>query len=640
MSLTSRAKYHLYPSWDLTPPSPSPRSRLNHLTPIGIGTPETESCRSYIARLAATHCISIHSLFRDELVPASGNPHIMRADSTFMSSGHYRPLMKSISGLNPGAERWIEVLEKLTLQRRLRFLTMLTWRNELTTNSLLRSIRAWCSRCLQEQRDCGETVYEQILWTLKTVNGCVRHRSKLETICPHCGKQPPPFASEVFSGICPSCREWLGYSDQPKRSNIEDEALKYQLWIAGQMGDLIAAAPSQSSEPSRDRLTKIVPKLIKRAADGNATAFAEIVGIRRITIYLWLQREYVPTTDFMLKICYRLGVSFSDILTKQEIIADGDFKGNLQILNQSVAAAMLPHREDTLKNQLLTALEEIPPPTLREVANRLGYKGTSSLRARCPELVKLLTSRHRAAFPLHRKIRDSTVVKLALQQALKMNPPPPLDEIARDLGYAESRSLQQYRTLYDAIVIRRADYWSKCRNDLRLKLEATLVEDPPRTLKQVAKSFGFKAPTSIRNGYPELATAIVTRHAMYCTAQFENICDALQSSLCEEPAICLRTIASRLGRSCDYLRLQFPKESGAIVKRHSDFNHNAVRQRKALAKTKVRQLALDLGARGLYPSYTRIRRASNGPIGLDCLEVSTALRDIRRRLALLKNRRR
>lgn len=564
----------------------------------------------------------------------------MRADSTFMSSGHYRPSMKSISGLSPGAERWVEVLEKLTLQRRLCFLTMLTWRNVLTANSLLRSIRAWCSRCLQEQRDCGETVYEQLLWTLKTVNGCVRHQSRLETICPQCGKQPPPFASEVFSGICPSCREWLGYSDQPKRSNIDGEDLKYQLWIASQMGELIAAAPSQSSEPSRARLTKIVPKLIKRAADGNATAFAEIVGIRRITIYLWLQREYVPTTDFMLKICYRLGVSFSDILTKQEIFADADFNGNLQTLNQSVATAMLPHREETLKNQLLAALEETPPPNLREVADRLGYKGTSCLRERCPELVKLLTSRHRAAFPLRRKIRDRAAVKLALQQALKMDPPPPLDEIARDLGYAESRSLQQYRTLYDAIVIRRADYWAKCRNDLRLKLEATLVEDPPRTLKQIAKSFGFKAPVSIRDGYPELATAIVTRHAMYRTAQLENIRDALQSSLYEEPPICLRTIASRLGRSCDYLRHQFPEESGAIVKRYSDFNHNAVKQRKALAKTKVRQLALDLGARGIYPSYTRIRRASNGPIGLDCLEVSTALRDITRRLALLKNRRR
>lgn len=635
MTSTSSAQYHLYPSWELTAPKLPPRSRLYQLAPIGIGTPHTESCRSYVARLAAAHCISIHSLFRGELVPASDNLHVIRSDSTFIRSGPTRFSLQSISGRGPCAQRWVEVLENLTLQPKLRCLTMLIWRKVLTATP---SVRAWCSQCLQEQRDCGETVYEQLLWTLKTVNACVKHRSRLMTTCPHCGKQPRPFATEFFSGICSCCREWLVYSDTPKRPTVESEDLKYQLWIAKQMGELIAAAPSQSSEPSKDRLTKIVPKLIASTADGNVTAFAEIVGIRRITIYLWLQREYAPTTDLMLKICYRLCVSFSDILTKQGIFADTDSIGNLQTLNQSAAAAMLPHREDTLKNQLLTALQETPPPNLREVADRLGYKRTSSLRARCPELVKLLTSRHRAAFPLRRKIRDSAAVKLALQQALRTDPPPPLDEIARNLGYAESRSLQQYRTLYDAIMNRRADYREKRRNDVRLKLEAVLVEDPPRTLKQVAKSLGYKASTSITGAYPELATAIVTRHVNYRKARPENIRYALQSVLCEEPPISLRATASRLGKCCEYLHHRFPKESGAIVKRYSNFNHNTVRQRKALARTRVRQLALDLSARGLYPSHTRLRSASSGPIGLDCLEVSTALRDIRRRFASLKGR--
>jgi hypothetical protein len=40
---TSQTKYHQYSSWDLSPPNPTPRSRLYHLTPVGVGTPRAES---------------------------------------------------------------------------------------------------------------------------------------------------------------------------------------------------------------------------------------------------------------------------------------------------------------------------------------------------------------------------------------------------------------------------------------------------------------------------------------------------------------------------------------------------------------------------------------------------------------------
>jgi hypothetical protein len=638
MDRITTTNYSLYDSWDLKGPKVPPHSRLYHLSPVGIGTAHTESCRSYIARLAKAHCISIRSLFEHELVPASGKSHLMRPTSTFISGGHYSHKMKSINGRGPGVAQWVAVLEKLTLRRNLRFLTMLTWRNVITAISLQRPVRAWCPQCFEKQRKSGESVCEQLLWTLKAVNVCVPHQRRLETACPQCGRPPSSFDDEFFSGYCTRCRAWLGSPDTAD-VNHEGNAFNYQLWVAREMGELVKAAPAQESDPSKERLIRIVPALIKQTAGGSAATFADLVGIRRITIYLWLERKYTPTTDQMLKICYRIGLSFSDILTKTDILADADFRRNLERVRQR-ATTMPPHRQVTLETQLLSALQEDPPPSLRDVANRLGYKHTSQLRARCPVLAKRLTSKYRTAFPLRRKIRDQAVVKSALKKALKANPPPSLDQIARDLGYAEARSLQQHRDLYDEIIRRRQCWWAKRQNDLRVKLEAVLLQDPPPSMKQLPKTLGYKSAAGIKAAFPELATAIIKRHALYRRAQIQNIRSQLRAILAEQPPICLRATGSHLGRSCDYLRNNFPKECEAIVRNYSDSNHKAVKERKAHARTRVRQLAMDLCARGIYPSHSEIRSLSRGPIGLDCLEVSAALCGIRHKFSILKRRRR
>src|SRR6266403_3037648 len=127
MSFTSTAKYCVYDSWDLARPKTPPRSRLYHLTPIGIGTSRTESCTGYVARLAEEHCVSTHSLFGRVLVPASNKPHLVRAESNFVQSGTFVKTMTTLNGRSHSARDWVAVLEKLTLQRGLRFLTMLTW---------------------------------------------------------------------------------------------------------------------------------------------------------------------------------------------------------------------------------------------------------------------------------------------------------------------------------------------------------------------------------------------------------------------------------------------------------------------------------------------------------------------------------
>lgn len=636
MSFTSAAKFCVYDSWDLTRPSVSPRSRLYHLKPIGMGTAHTESCTSYVARLAKEHCVSAHLLISRELVPASNKPNSLRAKSTFVRSGNYRRIMKSLNGRGRTAQDWVEIIERLTLQRGLRLLTMLTWRNVLTDQSLLRPVRAWCPRCLEEQCESEEPIYEQLLWTLGTVNVCIHHQRRLETICPHCHNQALPFAYRSLPGHCSQCRGWLGHSVGEKEPNFtfsEADDFKYQLWVANQMGELIAAAPNQQSDPLRERVTEFIPNCINQITGGNVSAFARVAGLDRCVVNGWLRKQHLPTTDLFLKMCYSIGISFSNLLTKSK--------------HSQTAATTTPKalgcNNDLASFTLLAALDENPPPTLQEVADRLGYKNARSLRKRCPELSKLLTTKRRASLPAVRrrsrkKAHDDAGLKLALQQALEEGLPPPLDDIAENLGYSESRPLRRkFSSLCEAIVSRRAGYFVDHRTDLRIKLEAILLEDPPPALTQVTQRLGYKVSISLSRYYPKLCRAISRRYARYRKTQFENIRHQLQAVLFEKPPPSLRVAASRSGYRPCYLRQRFPKVCQAIVNRYAAFRKKSALERKARAKARIWQLAFDLHAEGTYPSAGQINKASKNPTGLNPSELCAVLRNVRRELGLLKS---
>lgn len=636
MSLIKKAKYCVYDSWDITPPKISPRSRLYHLNPIGIGTSRTESCTGYIARLAEEHCVSTYSLFGRELVAASNRPHLLRAESQYLRGGTFVKTMTTLNGRSRRARDWIEVLESLTLQRNLHFLTMLTWQEVLTHKSLLRSVRTWCSQCLEEQRETDRRIYEHLLWALGTVGICPAHRTKLATVCPHCHHQTPPFTYRLRPGHCSRCLNWLGHSNKGELSKsllTEDNDFEYELWIANQMGQLVAQAPYQSSAPSRERIRQFITTCIKRTTGGNVTAFADMLGIDRFVIYTW-RRKHLPATDLVLKICYRLGVSFYDLVTKGDVFPEIEMNEQFQLLTHKTATVSLRNR-DVTRLGLLVALEDEPPPTLRQVADRLGYKLKRSLHTRYPELTKRLTARQRASRPKVRgrlRKKDPGAIKLALQQALENELPPTLSDIAGNLGYENLLPLRRaFSILCEAILVRRARYWEKQRNGIRIKLNAALLEYPPPSPSEVSTRVGYKSGAGLRRSYPKLFAAILKRHTKYRKTQFDDIRRQLKAVLREKSPPSLRATAKRVGKKYLYLHEHFPKECKAIIKRYAQFKKKSMLERKARAKTRMRRLALGLYAKDRL-SYSQLKRASNGPTGLECSELCTLLREIKREL--------
>jgi AraC-like DNA-binding protein len=637
---TSRAKYHLYSSWDLSCPNPSPRSRLYHLTPLGIGTPLTESLTGYIARLAQEHCVSVANLLSHELLPTSNRPHLLRPDSNFVNSGTFVKTLVTINGRSRNAEGWIGGLERLTLQTGLRYLTMLTWQHVLTHKSLLRTTRAWCPQCLEEQLNEGKPVYEQLLWSLGTVEVCPHHEIELENVCPHCHQQTRPFAYKARPGRCFKCLNWLINSNTPRRPQaptIQPSDFKYKLWIANQMGQLIGAAPSQLIDPPRERIRDFMPACIEHTTGGNVTVFADIFGLDRFLIFAWL-REHLPPTDLLLKICYRFDVSFFDLVTKGHVVPTIDLSQQYHQVKHG--SSMTRDRNGSrARRMLLQALEEDPPATLRQLADRLEYKLTRSLQTRFPELTKKLTARNRAfhaANGVHRKIpkRDLKRIRLSLQEALKKELPPPLSDIALSNGFEDLFTVRKkFPDLCRAIVTRRAEHRRNHRNEMQIRIDAILLEYPPPTTHEASKRLGYKTGSGLGTGYPEAFKKVLKRRTEYEKTLYKDLRVQLRTASTEDPPRCLREIAKAFDKKYLYLHEHFPKECKAIIDRYSQFRKEIADEKKAQARKRLRRLALDLHARD-YLSVAKLKKASNGPTGLSPSELCALVREVRKELGI------
>jgi hypothetical protein len=171
------------------------------------------------------------------------------------------------------------------------------------------------------------------------------------------------------------------------------------------------------------------------------------------------------------------------------------------------------------------------------------------------------------------------------------------------------------------------------RNSIRNSLNLMLLEDPPPTPTEAGKRVGYKTETGIRTSYPELFKALLKRYKKYQKARYEDIRRQLKAAVSEEPPPRLREMVVRLGKKYLYLHEHFPKECQAVVTRYARFAKKDRARKKAKAKARMRQLALDLYEKD-YLSVERLRKASNGPTGLECSELSAVLRKVKRELGL------
>lgn len=391
-----------YNLWDMTLPSIPTRSRLDHLDPISVGTPHTESLTGYIARLADAHSVTPRTLIVRELMPLLQTTHLSRLTSGGSSSFWWGDAC-ALNGTQTQAKDWVQALETLTLRNDLRFLTFLPWTAVLSPKHLLRRTRAWCPSCYDEWRHTGQVVYDPLLWAVAAVTGCLRHRRHLRLQCRVCGRPLPILASRARLGYCPHCHHWLGTpltGASRLDDNLSDSELASQVKILEAIGALIAAAPGLPVvPPSRKNVVQAVSTLVHHLGAGKAAALARRISLPKSMVSRWHRGKAVPRLDSLLRLCWGLGITPLDFFTSEGRLDNRSrlISAPVNLLQAPSPPPRAPLVATRVQGVLMHVLEceDSPPPSMREVARRLG-SAPANLYHRFPELCRAISARFQA----------------------------------------------------------------------------------------------------------------------------------------------------------------------------------------------------------------------------------------------------
>ena len=227
-----------------------------------------------------------------------------------VSEDHKWPAARNFSGMSEAVGDWARTLSELTSVGNLESLTMRPWRNVIAEGSPRAASTRWCPQCLTEDRAAGITPYFPLAWDVGAVTACQKHKTKLLHVCPNCGGIDTRHKSSyVVPGWCTACGVFLGCVD-----NLEP-ARPAEIWVASQVGAILAIQGSLVSIPVREALLDSIAQLVERLDAGKSAIFARRIGLGKTTVHYWLKKGGCPTLPGLLRIASQTGLALPKLLT-------------------------------------------------------------------------------------------------------------------------------------------------------------------------------------------------------------------------------------------------------------------------------------------------------------------------------------
>ena len=522
--------------------------------------------------------------------------------------------------------------------RRTRFTHLFTLGASLSPVGLLRTRRAWCPLCYESRRAANLPVYEPLLWSFQIVSVCPVHGQPLDEICPLCAKVQYAFSGRSRPGMCWRCGEWLGRVNTAIKPAMSP-ALAASLRMAEEVGAMLAVNVQTLSSPAETILQDNLRTCVKRCGSGTykrleAASGCEMGG--------WLRLESLPQLSTLLKLCVSLRLPLARFIS--EVISLGDpawdFAESLIARQQgqkmkSCPSRKLPprHRKD-IARALDESLASDPPPSLEEVASRLGYRTIETLRKFDPVRSRQLSAKWRKSLPPGKR-RPPQLVQQALQDALDDKAPVTVRDVAATLGLRDHRRLhRRFAELCRAI----DDKNRPSRNIDLARMESVLTQPlaqgQPPSVKEVAQQFGFQQATSAYRKFPDLAKELRMR-------QLAAMPSAARGPTVPEHAQFVSTRRSNR-RTASTAPARWPRESPHIdhwyggLSRSSGLlfapaikNTKENDERHRVLESEVLQIVAELREAGITPSQKLVRSKLNcSPLrSLECISyaISKAL---------------
>lgn len=267
--------------------------------------------------------------------------------------------------------------------------------------------------------------------------------------------------------------------------------------------------------------------------------------------------------------------------------------------------------------QSLNRLLEEPPPSLREVAARLGYNQESSLYRRSSELCSEIKARYknehksklsRIAKPRAKLALDS--LREYLQEILMSDetPLPSIREIAKRLAYRNDGSIfRRAPDLCVAIAKKRRE--QRKDQPLRQALEVALVSEeyPPPSIREIAERLSCSVERLYKL-YPQICHAIVKRHqSVFDTDAIRRELEAALAATSLPPPS-FRSVAKRVGFGETRLRRHFPELCSQISLRYLTYKKNSGIATRQHIRDEVKSAVIQLVIEGCYPGLRKVRQ--------------------------------
>lgn len=536
------------------------------MLPLGVGSPYVESLTGYIARLAAAHSVSPGTLVSHELlsrIRAASPAPIAETSTTFIYESQV------LNGTGETSRKWVQLLQRLTGVSLLDKLTLLTWQQVISQQSLFRRTRAWCPSCYEGWRQAKLPIYEPLLWTIRSVSHCPLHRRALKEQCPQCHRTMHPLSARSRPGYCSRCRGWLGESGTLAATANE---VNRDGAAAEGVGELLSAAARMACPPSSDHLKRNLRLCIDELASGSRNRFCRMTGISFDSVSYWLSVSGRIRVDALVSLCLQVGVSPLRLLS--DYMPVGAFKGARETVTSGDSRKESGHTESRLRAAVRESFAE----------------------------------------PVRASLPSYDVTKAALRRALEEAMPVSVRTVARQLGYRyESAVYRRFPELSRTLAAKNARFKERRAEELQATFATVLKESPPPTIPEVANRLGWSV-AMLRYRFPGFCVALVARRPERKLFFYEQVRSMLRCALTEEPPHSMASVAQRVGQSADYLRTIHPDLCRAITARHTEHKHVQAVRRRMEFQEQIRRAVIYLREQGITPSRQRVLASIPNPV--------------------------
>ena len=359
------------------------RSLFYRLPLCNVGTPQVESLRSYLLRLAAEHSM----IPRELIVTVASRQASYRpeADLDVMWMGF------PISGTSDRAMRLATLLSDATGVD-LAPATLVRFRQVISARRLCSTRNArYCLECVRQQ--CGEShVHAPLLWELQVVNACPVHGCRLRSTA-ECGAPPSarlPLNRRVsLPGVCGQCGS-VGFRCVDAR-DIADER---DLWVAEQAGRLLGLSAAESRSLTREMLTAGIREMVDKRFDRKPVRAATQARLGRATVLHWLEGAEAVELAALFELAHLADADVTELF-RGRYIEVGSAIGPQE---KSGVGRILPHRYErhdwrSVQSALRDAAHEESAPSLLSVLEPFGID-YSHARRRYPTECRMVSRRH------------------------------------------------------------------------------------------------------------------------------------------------------------------------------------------------------------------------------------------------------